>query len=127
MDYGRNWCKNSIWYKIHKYLVGNTTVNASYVGDDKYAASYKIINIEVTIINTNLTVEPDSLDLTVGDNAKINATLIPGDAGTISFKSSNDNIVTVDNDGKVNATGKGNATILSVSQVMINMLLPVLV
>lgn len=96
-------------------------------GDDKYAASYKIINIEVTIINTNLTVEPDSLDLTVGDNAKINATLIPGDAGTISFKSSDDNIVTVDNDGKVNATGKGNATILSVSQVMINMLLPVLV
>ena len=71
MDYGRNWCKNSIWYKIHKYLVGNTTVNASYVGDDKYAASYKIINIEVTIINTNLTVEPDSLDLTVGDNVKL--------------------------------------------------------
>ena len=60
---------------------------------------------------TEITVDPASLDLFVGDETVINANLTPLGAGNVTFTSSDDSIVTVDNQGNVIAQGKGTAII----------------
>ncbi|MBQ9026103.1 MAG: Ig-like domain-containing protein, partial [Methanobrevibacter sp.] len=85
---------------------------ALYDGDNY---TFNVIKVTVTdepvVINTTINVDPTSLELTVGENATINATLSPSEAGNVTFTSSDENVVTVDADGKVTAVGEGNATI----------------
>ncbi|WP_407423240.1 Ig-like domain-containing protein, partial [Methanobrevibacter sp.] len=85
---------------------------ALYNGDN-YTFTKVTVNVteEPVVINTTITVDPASLELTVGDNATINATLTPAEAGVPVFTSSDDSVVKVDADGKVTAVGAGNATI----------------
>ena len=56
------------------------------------------------IFNTNI-------ELTRGDNSQIVITNITQIAEEISYISSDENVVTVDNDGNITATGKGSTTI----------------
>ena len=98
--------------KIIALAEGEAVISVSFKGDNMYAESEnKTINVTVNKIPTEITVDSDSLDLFVGDETVIVATLTPGDAGNVTFTSSDDSIVIVDNKGNIIANGKGQAII----------------
>ena len=78
---------------------------------------------EVTVIESNLTkitLNPATLNFTVGDTAskKISATLEPADAMNrkITWTSTNTNVATVNDKGEVTAVGKGTCEIKATSE-----------
>ena len=90
---------------------GNATITVTVGGDGKYAENSTTVTVTVTKVPTEITVDPASLDLLVGDETVIAANLTPPEAGNVTFTSSGENIVTVDNQGNVIAEGKGQAII----------------
>lgn len=74
-----------------------------------YLLSEEAPSNEVTSIN----IESDDLELNVGDTQKLTFTINPEDADptTYTWTTSNENVVTVDNDGNVTAVGAGAAEI----------------
>ncbi|WP_058738386.1 Ig-like domain-containing protein [Methanobrevibacter millerae] len=91
--------------------VGTAKVTLTVGGDGVYAENSTTITVTVKKIDTNITVDEESLDLRVGDDSSVTATLTPADAGNVTFTSSNPSVVTVDKNGNVKAVGVGNATI----------------
>ena len=91
--------------------IGKYEWTFTYLGDDIYENSEKTAVANISITPTEITVNPASLDLFVGDETVINANLTPLGAGNVTFTSSDDSIVTVDNQGNVIAEGKGQAII----------------
>ena len=69
--------------------------------------------INVTLTPTNIIVNTTSLNLTVGHSDIIGANLTPSKAGNVSFNSSDENIVTVDENGVVTAIAEGKANIIA--------------
>ena len=90
---------------------GTATVTVSFGGNDKYLPSNATITVTVSKIPTEISVDPASLDLVVGNESAIAATLTPADAGNVTFTSSDDSVVTVDDKGNVVAVGEGTATV----------------
>ena len=90
---------------------GTALIIVNVGGDGVYAENSTAVSVTVSKVPTNITVDSDSLDLFVGDETIIVATLTPADAGNVSFKSSDDSIVIVDEKGNVIANGKGQAII----------------
>ena len=91
---------------------GEATITVSFAGDDKYeAADDVVVAVSVSKIDTSIDVDEDSLELFVGDDGSIVAELDPEDAGDVTFTSSDESVVTVDEDGSVVAVGEGEATI----------------
>ena len=69
---------------------------------------------EVVVTNkipTEINIEEGSLELVVLDEVSTGATLTPADAGNLVYTSSNEDIATVDENGKVTAVSAGTATI----------------
>ena len=98
--------------KIIALAEGEAVITVSFEGDKKYLeAENKTINVTVNKIPTEITVDSDSLDLFVGDETVIAASLNPSNAGNVSFTSSDDSVVIVDEKGNVIANGKGQAII----------------
>ncbi len=65
-----------------------------------------------TVPATDIQVTPEQLQLQLGDSAKLTAKALPENTtDTISFRSENTGIATVDKDGTVTAVSLGNATI----------------
>ncbi len=90
---------------------GNATITVTVGGDGKYAENTTTVTVTVSKVPTEISINPDSLDLFVGDETVIAANLTPSDAGNVTFTSSDDSVVTVDNQGNVIAQGKGQAII----------------
>ncbi len=87
---------------------GTATITAS-AGGKKATCSITVKNdIDVTSVQIK-----QYLYLAVGESETLEATVKPDDATdkTVTWKSSNNSIVSVDSQGKVTAKGKGNATI----------------
>lgn len=80
------------------------------------STSYKISVVDTISLN-GISVSPQQLELTEGQNSKINVSFNPGNATNkgVSFKSSNESVVTVGTDGSLKARGVGSATITVVS------------
>ncbi|MDO5860507.1 right-handed parallel beta-helix repeat-containing protein, partial [Methanobrevibacter sp.] len=73
---------------------GSAVITVSFEGSEDYApAKNKTITVGVSKIPTDISVNTVSLDLSVGDEAIIVATLTPADAGNVTFTSSDENIV----------------------------------
>ena len=66
-----------------------------------------------TIAVTGVTLNKTSLDMKVGDSETLTATVAPEDATNkaVTWKSSNESVATVDDNGKVTTVGVGEATI----------------
>lgn len=81
--------------------VGNTTKNI------------RVIVKEKIILPTGISLGNDKMELTVGDSGKINASVVPSNATSLylGYKSSNGNIVSVDDDGNVKAKAVGEANV----------------
>ena len=85
---------------------GTTTITASYAGDDTYAASSASYTLNVVDGRTATTLTfPTSsytFDLGSGDQEFTNvAVLNPAEAGTVTYKSSDENLAVVGDDGSV--------------------------
>ena len=62
-------------------------------------------------MSTGISVDLASLDLVVGNESVVVATLTPADAGNVSYTVSNSSVVTVDGKGNIVAVGAGTAVI----------------
>ena len=68
------------------------------------------VSVTVSMIETSIKINSaDSLKLFVGNEDIIDAELNPDDAGDITFTSSDESVVTVDEEGNVVAVGEGEA------------------
>ena len=82
------------------------------VGDNKkYALNSTIICVDVHGLPSKIIIENDTLDMVIGDVVDPGVTLMPSDAGNLSFTVSDENIVLVNGYGVVTAVGEGNATV----------------
>ncbi|SDA63399.1 Ig-like domain-containing protein, partial [Methanobrevibacter millerae] len=88
---------------------GNILVKVG--GDGVYAENSTEIAVTVSKVPTVINVDSASLDLFVGGDTVIVANLTPDDAGNVTFTSSDDSIVIVDDQGNVIADAKGTAII----------------
>ena len=93
---------------------GEAVITVSFAGDNKYAASEAVITVTVSKIDTIISVRDDSLDMFVGDENIIIAGLDPEEACNLTFISSDESVVTVDDEGNVKAVSEGE-TIITVS------------
>ena len=89
---------------------GEATITVSFNGTAKYAPSEKTINVTVTKIPTEISVNETAIEMNPLDTAAINATLTPAGAGSLSYVSSNTSVATVIL-GQIVALGEGEATI----------------
>lgn len=91
---------------------GSETVSTNW-DPDLYTVSLGLTPIAVT----DVTVEPSTLTLYVNDTSTLSVTITPTDAlnKTITWSSSNTDIATVNNSGKVTASGTGTAIITATS------------
>lgn len=104
--------------KITAKKEGKATITVkAYAKNRSYGGSYYIgsASEEIEVVNdlnaTAISVEPRSMNLTLGQESSIIATLTPKEAESeISWSSSNENVASVEN-GRVKAIGKGKADI----------------
>jgi plastocyanin len=90
-----------------------TAIITVEVGDDVvFAKNSTTVTVTVSKIPTEILIQNDTLDMGVGDVVDPVVSLIPSDAGNLSFKVSDDSVVLVNGSGVVTAVGEGNATIL---------------
>lgn len=69
-------------------------------------------NVKVVVPATGISLDKNTLELTKNSTGKLTATVTPADVDeTVTWKSSNNNVATVGDDGTVTATGKGTADI----------------
>lgn len=106
--------------KITAKNVGHATVTVKvYAKNRNYSGSYYIgsASAEIDVVDDlsakAITLEPQNLNLSLGQEATVSAIITPKEAETnIIWKSSDENIVEVDN-GNVKAVGKGTAKIIA--------------
>ena len=89
---------------------GSATITVSFSGSENYTASDATITVNVKKIPTQITVNSSFIDMKVNDERDICAILEPANAGNLTYKSSDENIVKVEN-GNVKGLKEGNATI----------------
>ncbi|WP_405284380.1 right-handed parallel beta-helix repeat-containing protein [Methanobrevibacter sp.] len=94
------------------YSVGEYKWTFTYLGDDIYNNSTDQATSNILIIQTAITPENKTIELTFEEESKINYTTQPDNLKEIKFESNNTNIVTVDADGFIKAVGAGQAKII---------------
>ena len=81
---------------IQALAAGETTITVSFAGNENYtAADDKTIEVTVSKIATEITVENATLSLNVNDEVDSGATLTPADAGALTYSSSNETVAVV--------------------------------
>ena len=78
---------------------------------DKYLANKTTITVTVSKIPTEIIVSGDEIEMDVDDNLIINAGLNHPEAGSLTYTSSNPDVVTVDENGKLTGISSGKANI----------------
>ncbi len=104
------------YYSFGFYL--NTSANVYMVVDNVEIYTVNPYAEYVAPVNvTGISVSPTELELEVGQNSTVTATVTPNDATnkTVVWTTSNSSVATV-NDGAVSAIGAGNATITATTQ-----------
>ena len=92
---------------------GVTDVTISCEGTDKYLKAENVtVSVEVTRIQTEINISSvNPIEINVFDESAITASLNYPQAGILTYTSSDENVVTVDEDGIIAAIGGGKANI----------------
>ena len=90
---------------------GTGSILVKVGGDGVYAENSTTVTVTVTKIPTEIRIQNDTLDMVIGDVVDPVVSLMPSDAGNMSFTVSDENIVLVNGHGVVKAVGEGNATV----------------
>ncbi len=87
------------------------------VAADDDSEEYKEFLVVVTVPATDITVSETELELEIGDSRTVTATVTPDNASdkSVIYASSDESVVTVDENGKITAVGEGTATVTVVS------------
>ena len=93
------------------YSVAEYEWTFNYLGDEIYKNSTDQATSNILIIQTTITPEKRTIEMNFDDESKIKYTTQPVNLKEITFESNNTNIVTVDADGFIKATGAGQAKI----------------
>lgn len=95
------------------YASSEGTATLTATAEDGSYASIDVLVSDEAILVEGVTVDPSELSLYVGDTAQLSALVLPEDATdkTVTWKSSDESVATVDADGLVTAVGAGQATI----------------
>ena len=96
---------------ISGLAAGNYILTVTTIADDDHESVNKTVNVTVNKAHTEITINITSLELLVGDETIINATLTPAGAGNVTFTSSNVDVVDFDDECNVIDQGKGQAII----------------
>ena len=92
--------------------IGKANVTVRLAGDEIYAPSSATVLITVVNSRVQTSIEVnDTFDLHVNDQVNMGASLDPSNAGELDYASSNESVVTVDEDGNMVAKGVGGANI----------------
>ena len=92
--------------------IGKANVTVRFAGDEIYAPSSATVLITVVNSRVQTSIEVnDTFDLHVNDQVNMGASLDPSNAGELDYASSNESVVTVDEDGNMVAKGVGEANI----------------
>ena len=81
------------------------------INEKDYVRNSTTVNVGVTKVPTEIRIQNDTLDMVIGDIVDPVVSLMPSDAGNMSFTVSDENIVLVNGHGFVKAVGEGNATV----------------
>lgn len=90
--------------------VGKTKLTISFNGDAKYKHSNVTVDITVTDVETSIDVE-DTVEVKVSKDKLIVASLKPVEAGKLTFKTNDNNIISIDSMGYVYGIRAGTATV----------------
>ncbi|WP_296791597.1 Ig-like domain-containing protein [uncultured Methanobrevibacter sp.] len=91
---------------------GSAYITVSFAGNEKYtAAENKIIIVTVSKIPTTIEIFDSHVDMYIDGEHMSDVALVPGEAGELHYKSSDDNVVYVDPSGFLTAYGVGTAQI----------------
>ena len=99
--------------KVTAVAAGSATITCKANDESGVQATCSVTVTEPIILVTKITLSKTALSLEKGKTENLTATLLPYNATdkTVTWSSSDDNIAIVDNNGKVTALSKGNATI----------------
>ncbi|WP_296805059.1 right-handed parallel beta-helix repeat-containing protein [uncultured Methanobrevibacter sp.] len=87
---------------------GNYTLTVTTTPDEDHNSVTKTVKITVNKRFTEITLTNETLDLKAKESVGTGAALTPGDAGTLNYTSSNEDVVKVEN-GKIIAIAAGKA------------------
>ncbi len=96
--------------------LGSATIIVKSVYDDSISAQCAV-TVDATSVE-KVVLDKNQLALLIGDTAKLSASVVPADATNagIIWESSNENVVTVDQEGNVAVVGTGDAIITAISE-----------
>ncbi|MBO6274453.1 MAG: Ig-like domain-containing protein, partial [Methanobrevibacter sp.] len=108
---GVNVTVNGYTIPISGLGAGNHTLSVTTIADKNHNPVTKEVNITVNKLSTEIILANETLDLKVGDEVTDLANLTPAGAGNLTFTSSDEDLVYIDDDGIVIGNGQGQAII----------------
>ena len=100
-------------YGIVTAVGEGTAIITVEVGDDEiYAKNSTTVTVTVSKIPAEIIIQNTTVDMVVDDIFDPVVSLMPSDAGRLSFRSSNDTVVLINGHGMIKAVGEGNATVI---------------
>jgi len=90
---------------------GNYTLTVTTIADKNHNPVTKEVNITVNKLPTEIILANETLDLKVGDEVPVLANLTPAGAGNLTFTSSNEDLVFVEDNVTIVANSQGQAII----------------
>ena len=90
---------------------GNYTLTVTTIADKNHNPVTKEVNITVNKLSTEIILANETLDLKVGDEVPVLANLTPAGAGSLTFTSSNEDLVFVEDNVTIVANSQGQAII----------------
>ena len=102
---------NKFTIPISGLCAGNHTLTVTTIADNNHNPVTKEVNITVNKLSTEIILANETLDLKVGDEVPVLVNLTPAGAGNLTFTSSDEDLVFVEDNVTIVANSQGQAII----------------